>query len=297
MKFGLTGVGSGSTARPELLAEVAKKAEVLGYESVWIPEHLAVPVEIRSPYPYAADGKFPGGPGAALHDPFVALGFVAACTEKIKLGTGVFVLPLRNPLAVAKAAASVDVLSGGRLLFGVGIGWLAEEFHAVGMPFQDRAARTREWIAILKTLWIQETPQFSGRFHSFPPVGFNPKPVQKPHPPIIFGGESRAALKRAAELGDGWFGVRYTPDSVKPQLALLKELTEKAGRDFSRLDITVGLEPGLSPTVDVVRRFADAGVHRLMVFAPGFIPRSRFATDLYPQMERFAAEVMAKTAD
>jgi probable F420-dependent oxidoreductase len=296
MKFGLTGVGSGSTARPELLAQVAKKAELLGYESVWIPEHLAVPVEIRSPYPYSADGKFPGGPGVALHDPFVALAFVAACTEKIKLGTGVFVLPLRNPVAVAKAVASVDFLSGGRLLFGVGIGWLEEEFNAVGMPFKDRAARTREWIAIMKTLWTEDTPHFSGRFHSFPPLGFNPKPVQKPHPPIIFGGESRAALKRTAELGDGWFGVRYTPESVKPQLALLKELTEKAGRDFARLEITVGLEPGLSPTVDVVKRFADAGVHRLMVFAPGFIPRSRFDSDLYPQMERFAAEVMAKVS-
>ncbi len=295
MKFALTGVGSGSTARPELLAQVAKKAETLGYESVWIPEHLAVPVTINAPYPYSADGKFPGGPGAALHDPFVALAFVAACTEKIKLGTGVFVLPLRNPLAVAKAAASVDVLSRGRLLFGIGIGWLEDEFNAVGMPFKDRAARTREWIAIMKALWTEETPQFSGRFHSFPPLGFNPKPVQKPHPPIIFGGESRPARKRTAALGDGWFGVRYTPDSVKPRLALLKELTEKAGRDFSRIEISVGLEPGLPLTLDTVKRFAEVGVHRLMVFAPGFIPRSRFDTELYPQMERFAEEVIAKT--
>ena len=149
MKFALTGVGSGSTARPELLAQVAKKAEALGYESVWIPEHLAVPVTINAPYPYSADGKFPGGPGAALHDPFVALAFVAACTEKIKLGTGVFVLPLRNPLAVAKAAASVDVLSRGRLLFGIGIGWLEDEFNAVGVRGPGAVDHQRARAAIL----------------------------------------------------------------------------------------------------------------------------------------------------
>lgn len=294
MKFGITGVGSGSTARPELLTQVAKKAEELNFESVWIPEHLAIPVSINSPYPYSEDGKFPGGPNAALHDSFVALSFVAACTEKIKLGTGVFVLPLRNPLAVAKAAASVDVLSQGRLLFGIGIGWLEEEFQATGMNFQDRAPRGREWVKILKALWTQETPEYAGRFHSFEPIGFNPKPVQKPHPPIIFGGETRAALKRTAALGDGWYGVRYTPESVKPQLALLKELTQQAGRDFSEIEISVGFEPGTEMTLDNVKQFQDVGVHRLMTFAPGFIPRSRFETDLYPQMERFANEVIAK---
>ncbi len=294
MKFGITGVGSGSTARPELLTQVAKKAEELNFESVWIPEHLAIPVSINSPYPYSEDGKFPGGPNAALHDPFVALSFVAACTEKIKLGTGVFVLPLRNPLAVAKAAASVDVLSQGRLLFGIGVGWLEEEFQATGMNFQDRAPRGREWVKILKALWTEETPEYDGRFHSFEPIGFNPKPVQKPHPPIIFGGETRAALKRTAALGDGWYGVRYTPESVKPQLALLKELTQQAGRDFSEIEISVGFEPGTAMSLDNVKQFQDAGVHRLMTFAPGFIPRSRFETDLYPNMERFANEVIAK---
>jgi alkanesulfonate monooxygenase SsuD/methylene tetrahydromethanopterin reductase-like flavin-dependent oxidoreductase (luciferase family) len=197
-------------------------------------------------------------------------------------------------LAVAKAAASVDVLSQGRLLFGIGIGWLEEEFQATGMNFQDRAPRGREWVKILKALWTQETPEYAGRFHRFEPIGFNPKPVQKPHPPIIFGGETRAALKRTAALGDGWYGVRYTPESVKPQLALLKELTHQAGRDFSEIEISVGFEPGTEMSLDNVKQFQDAGVHRLMTFAPGFIPRSRFETDLYPKMERFANEVIAK---
>jgi probable F420-dependent oxidoreductase len=294
MKFALSAVGTGSTIRPEWLSQVVQKAEALGYESAWIPEHLAVPIEMQARYPYSADGKFPGGPGAGIHDPFLALAFIAGCTQRIKLGTGVFVVPLRNPLAVAKAVASLDVLSNGRFLFGVGIGWLEDEFAAVGMPFKDRAARTREAIRMMKVLWSEETPQFSGRFHSFPPLGFNPKPVQKPHPPIIFGGETEPALKRAAELGDGWYGTQYTPERVRPVLARLKELMDQAGRDFSRFEITVGLDPSLPRALDTVRRYADAGVHRLMVFAPGFVPRRQFDTDLYPEMARFADEVIAK---
>ena len=259
MHFALNAVGSGSTARPEPLAQVAQKAEALGYESLWIPEHLAVPVEMQTPYPYAADGKFPGGVSVAIHDPFVALAYVAACTRRIRLGTGVFVLPLRNTLAVAKAVASLDVLSQGRFLFGIGIGWLAEEFDAVGMGFQDRAARSREAVAMLKALWSEATPRFAGRFHNFPALGFNPKPVQQPHPPLIFGGESRAALKRAAELGDGWYGTHFTPEGLAPLLATLKELVERAGRNWSRFEITSGVDRGLYPlTLDTVRRFATS---------------------------------------
>lgn len=294
MKFALHGVGSGSTVKPEPLLQVAQKAETLGYESVWIPEHLAVPVTMKTPYPYSADGRFPGGPTVALHDPFVALAFVASATKRIKLGTGVFVLPLRNTLAVAKAVASLDVLSNGRLLFGVGIGWLEEEFDAVGMSFKDRAPRTREAIRMMKLLWTEETPHFEGRFHHFAPLGFSPKPVQKPHPPIIFGGESEPALKRAAQLGDGWYGAGHGPEGVRSKVARLRELMAQAGRDFSRMEITVGTAPGVTLDLDTVRRFEDVGVHRLIAFAPGFVPRSRFESELFPAMERFADEVMAR---
>jgi len=294
MKFAITAVGSGSTAHPENLVRIAQKAEELGYESLWCPEHLAVPLDMDSRYPYSDDGRFPGPPGVALHDPLIALAFAAGCTKRIKLGTGVFVLPLRNPLAVAKAVASLDVLSGGRVLFGVGIGWLREEFDAVGMPWDDRAARGREWVKMLKTLWTEEEPSFSGRFHSFPKLGFNPKPVQKPHPPIIFGGETRPALKRTAELGDGWYGTAYTPESVREPLRLLKEFAEAAGRRFSDFEVTVGLHRGQSPDRESILRFAEAGVHRLIVFAPGFMPRARYETDLLPAMERFANEAIAK---
>jgi probable F420-dependent oxidoreductase len=294
MKFALNAVGSGSTARPDALRQVAQKAEALGFESLWIPEHLAVPVDMKTPYPYAADGKFPGAPTVAVHDPLLALAFAAACTQRIKLGTGVFVLPLRNAIAVAKAVASLDVLSNGRFLFGVGIGWLEEEFDAVGVSFKDRAARTREAIRMMQVLWSEETPAFSGRFHSFPKLGFGPKPVQKPHPPLIFGGETRVALKRAAELGDGWYGTRFAPETIRPAIAQLRQFAEAAGRDFSTFEITCGIADGLPFTPDTVRRFADAGVHRMIVFAAGFVPRSRFVSDLFPTLERFAEEVMAR---
>ena len=294
MKFALHAVGCGSTARPEILAEVARKAEALEFESVWIPEHLVVPMTMRTAYPYAADGKFPGGPRVALHDPFVALAFVAACTSRLRLGTGVYVLPLRNAVSVAKAAASLDVLSNGRLLFGIGVGWLEEEFEAVGMPFRDRAARTREAIRMMKRLWTEDAPSFEGRFHRFAPLGFNPKPVQQPHPPIILGGESPAALKRAAEMGDGWIGVAHTPDTVQPLLAVLRDHAARAGRDPNGLEITVGPAPGLALDRNAVRAFAAAGVHRLIVFSPGFVPRARIESDLFPQLERFAATVMTK---
>jgi probable F420-dependent oxidoreductase len=292
MKFALHGVGSGSTVKPEPLAQVARKAEQLGFESIWVPEHMAVPVEMRTRYPYAEDGKFPGGPMAALHDPFLALAYVAAVTERIKIGTGVFVLPLRNAIAVARSVASLDVLSNGRFLFGVGVGWLEDEFEAVGMPFKDRAARTREAIRMMKALWSEETPSFEGRFHRFPPLGFNPKPVQKPHPPILIGGDTKAALRRAAQIGDGWYGAHHSVESVRPLLAELKQHCEAAGRDFSRFEITIGLSPGVRPDVDTARRLADVGVHRMIVFAPGFVPRSRFESDLFPTLERFAGEVI-----
>jgi probable F420-dependent oxidoreductase len=292
MQFAVHAVGCGSTARPETLAAVARKTEALGFESLWIPEHLAVPLEMRSPYPYSADGKFPGGAQVALHDPFVALAYAAACTTRIKLGTGVFVLLLRNALAVAKSVASLDVLSNGRFLFGVGVGWCADEFEAVGMRFDDRAARTREAIRMMKRLWSEPAPAFEGRFHRFPAIGFSPKPVQQPHPPILLGGETPAALKRAVALGDGWIGVEHTPESAAAVVARLREHAGAAGRDLSGFEITVGPKPGLRVDAGTARAFAASGVHRLIVFSAGFVPRAKIESDLFPAMERFAETVI-----
>ncbi len=160
------------------LARVARRAEELGFESLWIPEHLVLPVEYRSRYPYAAAGRMPAPPDTPLHDPFLALAYAAAVTSRIRLATGIFVVPLRNAFATAKAVASLDVLSGGRFIFGVGIGWLAEEFAAVEMTFADRARRTREYLALMDQLWTRKDPVFEGRTIRVGGVKFMPKPIQ-----------------------------------------------------------------------------------------------------------------------
>src|SRR5262245_55465265 len=205
--------------RPENMSAVAVRAEQLGFESVWVAEHLVFPTQIRSRYPYAAEGVPPINPATPLLDPLLVLMQVAARTERIRLGTNVYILPLRHPLAVARMAMTLDLLSNGRLTFGVGLGWLAEEFDAAGIDFASRGARRREYVRAIRALWTEDAPSFDGRFVSFQPVKFEPKPVQKPHPPIVFGGESDAALRRAAALGDGWYGVGHTPDSARGQVA------------------------------------------------------------------------------
>jgi len=215
--------------RPERAAAVARHAEGLGFESVWVPEHLVLPTRITSRYPYAPDGIPPFSPDTPHLDPLVLLTHVAAATVRIRLGTSVYLLPLRHPLVTARLALSLDVLSGGRLTLGVGVGWLAEEFQAAGIDFQTRAARTRECVRALRTLWTETEPEFHGRFFSFGPVRFEPKPVQKPHPPIVFGGETAAALRRAAALGDGWYGVGHTPESAAVQATKLRALSRPPG--------------------------------------------------------------------
>src|SRR5215468_5786565 len=249
--------------RPEHMATVAQRAEQLGFESVWVAEHLAFPTEIRSRYPYSAEGVPPINPATPLLDPLLVLMQVAARTERIRLGTNVYVLPLRHPLAVARMAMTLDLLSGGRLTFGIGLGWLAEEFDAVGIDFASRAARTRECVRALRVLWTEDEPSFAGRFVNFGAVRFEPKPVQRPHPPIVFGGESAAALKRAAALGDGWYGVGHTPASAAVQVERLQALLGDAGRGGAPFEITVS-HGGAELTADDVARYADAGVHRVV---------------------------------
>jgi len=231
--------------RPERVAAVARHAEGLGFESVWVPEHLVLPTHITSRYPYAPDGVAPFSPDAPHLDPLVLLTHVAAATARIRLGTSVYLLPLRHPLVTARLAMSLDVLSGGRLTLGVGVGWLAEEFQAAGIDFQTRAARTRECVRALRTLWTETEPEFHGRFFSFGPLRFEPKPVQQPHPPIVFGGETEAALRRAAALGDGWYGVGHTPESAAVQATKLRALLAAAGRGAAPFELTVSHAGGV----------------------------------------------------
>jgi probable F420-dependent oxidoreductase len=171
----------------------------------------------------------PGG-AVGLLDPFAALSWVAAHTQRIRLGTGICLVPQRNPVYTAKSVADLDYLSGGRVDFGVGIGWLREEFEALDVPFERRAARTSDYVRLMKSLWCDETPSYEGEFHTLPECKFGPKPVQKPHPPIIFGGNSEPALRRVAELGQGWYAHNFLPEAAAPGLAALSTLIEESGR-------------------------------------------------------------------
>ncbi len=250
--------------RHSQLADVAKRAEALGFESVWIPEHLALPTRFVSRYPYSQDGLPPIAPDTPILDPLILLTHIAAATSRIRLGTNIFVLPLRHPLVTARIAMSVDVLSGGRLSLGVGVGWLEEEFRAVGIEFETRGSRTREAVRALKALWTQDEPEFHGRFFDFGPLKFEPKPVQKPHPPILFGGESETALRRAATLGDGWYGVAHDPESAAQRVATLREFLARAGREGEAFEVTVG-HAGRPFDAALLRAYARAGVDRVVV--------------------------------
>jgi probable F420-dependent oxidoreductase len=250
--------------RPTQMTAVAARAEALGFESVWVPEHLVLPARFASRYPYSEDGLPPVEPGAPMLDPLILLTHIAAATSRIRLGTNIFILPLRHPLVTARMAMSLDVLSGGRLCLGIGVGWLEEEFRAVGIDFRTRGARTRECVMALKALWTQDEPEFHGRFFDFGGLKFEPKPVQTPHPPILLGGESEAALRRAAAIGDGWYGVAHDPESAAQRVARLRALRAEARRETEPFEVTVGHRGGPIDG-DVLRRYADAGVDRVSV--------------------------------
>jgi probable F420-dependent oxidoreductase len=269
--------------RPHQLADVAVRAEEIGFESVWVPEHLVLPTRFASPYPYAADGVPPIRTDSPLLDPLITLTHVAARTSRIRLGTNVYLPALRHPIEIARAATTLDVLSAGRLTLGIGAGWLAEEFAAVAVDFRTRGARLRECVRALRSLWIDPEPEIHGRFFDFGPVKLEPKPVQKPHPPLVFGGETDAALRRAAALGDGWYGVYHTAATVRPRIARLRSLLDAAGRSEASFEITVS--HGGAPSRDEVERCREAGVDR-MVMLPW-----RRGSEAVAAIERLAASL------
>ncbi|MGH7000565.1 MAG: LLM class F420-dependent oxidoreductase [Stellaceae bacterium] len=275
-----------TSQRPERIAANIRKAEECGFESAWIGEHLILPVNYTSKYPYSPDGRFPAPPDVPFHDPMLALAFAAAITSRIKLATGIFVVPLRNPITTAKAVASLDVLSNGRVIFGVGVGWFAEEFAAAGASFHDRALRTRESIELMKALWTEDDPAYAGKTFSVNGVRFNPKPIQKPHPPIIVGGTSELAIKRAVRYGDGWYAVARGMDEAKQLLAQLEDQQRRASRTRP-IEVTMSLRTGHPLTLEEVRQLADLGVARLLVGLP---LRALDETEL----TRFRDDLMAK---
>jgi probable F420-dependent oxidoreductase len=255
--------GFGAATPPEFIAAAGRIAEEHALHSIWVPEHVLFFPEYASRYPYSDDGKLRGNPTGVL-EPFAALTFLAAHTQRIRLGTGICLVPQRAPVYTAKQVADLDFLSGGRVDFGVGVGWLREEFEALGVPWERRGDRTRECIGVMKTLWCDEVSSFKGEFFDLPECLQNPKPVQQPHPPVIFGGESDAALRRVAELGQGWYGFQVTPEQAAERLARLDVLLAEAGRARDELRISVA-PPRRGLDADAVRRYEDLGVEQLIL--------------------------------
>jgi probable F420-dependent oxidoreductase len=314
MRYGFYLPTRGETATPEAIEALVRRGEALGFASTMIADHVVFPVTINSRYPYTVTGAFPGG-GDALEQ-LALMAFVAGKSRTLRLVTSVMILPYRNPVVTAKTLATIDVLSGGRVTVGVGVGWLREEFQALGAPdFDRRGAVSDEYLRIFKTLWTKSPASFSGQFYRFEAIRCLPLPVQKPHPPIWVGGHSTAALRRAARFGDGWHpvganpAVPLRPAELRASLDELYRLTEAEGRDPSALTISYKApvydpaQPSLGggaerrpftgsseQIAEDIAAFARLGVSELI-----FDFRSESLTESLERMERFGA-VIRQTA-
>ena len=245
MRIGLAAIGIGSGAQPEVLRAIATSAEAAGFATLWSGEHVVLVDRPASRYPYAEDGQLAVPSDADWLDPLITLSVAAAVTQSIRVATGVLLLPEHNPVLVAKQAASLDRLSGGRVALGVGIGWSAEEFAALGVPFARRSARTAEYVAAMRRLWADDVATYSGEFVNFDAVRSYPKP-HAGRIPIFVGGNADAALRRVARWGDGWYGWDLSPTETAERVQVLRRYCAEHGRDPSDLEIVVA--PFTKPT-------------------------------------------------
>jgi len=267
MNFGFLFANAGPFADPATLSHLAVSSENAGIESLWTVEHVFVPLGYQSEYPYDKSGKMPAGESTPIPDPLLPLAYVAALTKRIRLATGVMILPQRHPAYVAKELATLDVLSNGRAILGIGVGWLREEFDALGVPFDSRAARAREAVAAIRSLWRGTPEAFDGEFFKWGPVASYPKPVQPKGVPIVIGGHTEIAAKRAARYCDGFFpGRGKEPDFVR-LIGVMRAECERIGRDPTEIEITLPL-PARNP--DAVRRYEKLGASRLVMGPPGY---------------------------
>jgi probable F420-dependent oxidoreductase len=290
MKFGLVYANAGPFAAPEAAAAIATAAEQSGFESLWTVEHVVVPHGYASTYPYSPTGRIPGGEHLDIPDPLVWLAWVAARTETLRLGTGILILPQRNPVVTAKAVATLDRLSGGRVLLGVGIGWLEEEFRALGVPWQARARRTEEYVEAMRVLWAQDLPSYQGQTVSFHEAVCLPRPVQ-PTVPVVVGGHSAEAARRAGRLGDGFFPAK---GNLPALLDEMRKAADGAGRDPDAIEVTWGggaIARGGEEALDEIGRLAELGVGRLVVPPPAYD-----ADGVRDQLARFGDEIIARVA-
>jgi probable F420-dependent oxidoreductase len=244
MDFGLHLPASSASVTAQDLLRFAQQAEALGFYCLTVADHVIVPRDISVPYPYTVDGKYPG---TGYHlETLMTMGFLAGATQRIRFATSVMILPYRNPIVTAKMLASLDVLSGGRVIVGAGVGWMKEEFETIRTePFAERGKVTDEYIAAFRELWTKDNPSFSGKYCSFSNIVFLPKPVQKPAIPIWIGGHSKQAIRRAARLGDGWHPIGgvptipLEPEDIATDMAMLREYAEKAGRDPKKIRVAL----------------------------------------------------------
>jgi probable F420-dependent oxidoreductase len=288
-----------------VLMEAAREAEALGYDSVWAADRIVTPWRIDTPYPYSEERRFFVPPDAPFLEPLTCLAYLAGGTERVALGMSVMVLPYRHPLHAAKIAATIDQLSRGRLILGVGVGWMVEEFAALGAPFKERGAVADEQLRIIDQVWSEERPRFAGAHYRFDEIGFAPKPLQRPRIPIWVGGEGERAQRRAGAYGDAWFPyfVRITAEELRARFDNVRRAAATAGRDPARVRLTcclpveltdapVAPEPGRlhgdpGQLIETLARFRAAGVEHvaLQFMAPRWPARRA-------EIERFAREVM-----
>jgi probable F420-dependent oxidoreductase len=314
MEFGCVFPNRGPIATPANLARFAERAEALGYDTVWFSDHIVIPTEVKSFYPYDPDGRMPFIPSEPYWEPLTLIGYVAGRTSRLRLGTSVLILPYRNPVVTAKMLATLDVLSNGRVTLGAGVGWMEEEFKAIGLDtYPRRGAYSDECIRIFRELWTKDNPSFQGAFHRFSNIRCEPRPVQPGGIPIWIGGHTPQAIRRAARLGNGWQPLVQRPPADLPpadmreKIAQLRALAREAGRDPEQITLAMGSSIQLTdgtvtgprslftgtPTqiIEAIQRYQELGIQNFRCDFP-----SRSIDSLLQALERFALEVRPKVS-
>jgi len=264
MKFGLAFASSVGT-EPDSALEITKVAEEVGFESVWGGEHVIFPSKIESPYPYTDDGKVPATPDTPIPDPLIWLAYVAAAAPTLRLGTCILILPQRNPLVLAKELATLDHLSGGRVELGIGVGWLKEEFEALGVSWERRGRRNDEYVEALRTIWSGSHVEYHGEFVDFEPLTCTPRPAQGADIPILVGGDTDVAIRRAARLADGYFPGEGDPVRLAELIAAVGRACEQRDRDPSEVEINAMLTSQMQDPSAGADKMRELGVGRVMV--------------------------------
>lgn len=263
MKIGTFSTFMSPICTPQMIGEFAKSAESIGLNSLWMGEHVVLFDKTESPYPGSATGKLPVPDGGGMLDTVATFGYLAACTKTLRFGTGITLLPQRNPIYTAKEFTTLDWLTQGRIDFGIGVGWCKEEVIACGYNFNDRGKRCDEILQMMKQLWTEPVAEFHGEFYDLAPCRMDPKPVQKPHIPIIVGGHSNAGFRRAAKYGNGWYGFQIDLDATAKVILQLDAALTKEGRN--RDDFQLVITPPYQVNADMVKGYEDLGVDQLIV--------------------------------